>query len=48
MQFFDPPFYDGDAGPLINIPGISDVINEPIKDLKDKTINGGLFGTVVG
>jgi secretory phospholipase A2 len=48
VQFFDPPFYDGDSGPLLYIPGISEHIAEPVKELKDKFLNGGLVGTVVG
>ncbi|KAI1304207.1 Phospholipase A2 [Halotydeus destructor] len=47
-QFFDPPFYAGDKGPLIYIPGVSDFITEPLVGIKDKLYNRGIFGEVIG
>lgn len=43
-QFFDATFYDGQSGPLFNIPVVSDVLQKPVAAFKDSTINGGLIG----
>jgi hypothetical protein len=46
-QFFDPPFYDGQAGPLFNIPVVSNILEKPVTSFKESTINGGVIGNVV-
>ncbi|KAI1304201.1 Phospholipase A2 [Halotydeus destructor] len=47
-QFFDAPFYAGDKGPLLYIPGVSDLIDVPLVAVKDKLINRGIFGELIG
>lgn len=47
-QFFDAKFYDGQAGPLFNIPGISKYIDPTVKAVKNHTINGGIVGNLLG
>lgn len=47
-QFFDAKFYEGQSGPLVKIPGISNVVDPVAKVVKNHTINGGLLGNLVG
>ena len=46
-QFFDATYYEGRAGPLFNIPLVSDILEKPVNSLKESTINGGLIGNVI-
>lgn len=47
FQFFDPPFYVGQAGPLFNIPVVSPLLEKPVNDFKNISINGGGFGNII-
>ena len=46
-QFFDPPFYVGQAGPLLNIPVVSSLLEKPVNDFKNQSVNGGVIGNVI-
>lgn len=47
-QFFDAKFYEGQAGPLFKIPGVSTIVDPAISVVKNHTINGGLVGNLIG
>lgn len=47
-QFFDAEYFKGQSGPLLKIPGLSNIIDPQVTQIKNNTINGGLFGNIIG
>ena len=47
-QFMDAKFYVASVTqPLIDIPIVSSLLQDPVNDFKNETINGGLLGNTI-